>query len=167
VGKTSVSLSIVGAMQQLFKGRVGYCKPVGQESIVVRDGTTAKRVLVDKDVPLFKEALGCVGEWHEMSPVLMRKGFTKEFLDGRVPVRELHERAVNGVMSIRSRCEFQVIEGTKTLWVMYIAALLTTIHCRYRTLWCWVHLRPLQCSRRGASEDAHGPGRERRNREGI
>jgi dethiobiotin synthetase len=112
VGKTSVSLSIVGAMQQLFRGKVGYCKPVGQESIVVRDDITSKRVLVDKDVPLFKEALGCVGEWNEMSPVLMRRGFTKEFLDGRVPVRELHERAVRGVMSIRSKCDFQVIEGT-------------------------------------------------------
>ena len=98
-------------MQQLFRGRVGYCKPVGQESIAVRDETTKKRVLVDKDVPLFKEALGCVGEWSEMSPVLIGKGFTKEFLDGREPVRELHERSVNGIMSIREKCDFQVIEG--------------------------------------------------------
>lgn len=123
VGKTSVSLALVGAMQQLFQGRVGYCKPVGQESIVIRDEANNRRIAVDKDVPLFKEALGCVGEWAEMSPVLMRKGFTKEFLDGRVPVRELHERAINGVLAVRSKCEFQVVEGTGHVGVGSICGL--------------------------------------------
>ena len=127
VGKTSVSLGLVAGMQQLFRGKVGYCKPVGQESISLRDELTGRRIIVDKDVPLFKESLGCVGDWSEMSPVLIGKGKTKEFLDGRIPIRELMTRAVNGVMSIRTKCEFQVIEGTGHVGVGSICGISNSI----------------------------------------
>lgn len=74
VGKTTSTLGLVSACKK--KGiNVGYCKPVGQESIDFNS------VQVDKDALLFSDVMDfeLIGNIH--SPVILGKGATSAFIE--------------------------------------------------------------------------------------
>jgi len=111
-GKTSASLGIVASLQKWFKAPqgVGFMKPVGQQSIIVKDrGDTH---LIDKDVPMFKELLNCQGSYPDMSPVLLKRGYTKAALEGKIPPGEQLNKISRSFQSIYEDSVFTVVEGT-------------------------------------------------------
>ena len=122
VGKTSACLGIVKGLQKIFDGKVGYVKPVGQKSVTVKaepahddsfsDSRTAKTFRVDKDVPPFKTLLNCRGHYEDMSPLLFGRGYTREFLDGRINHREQLNKIETAAQRLSAQSEFLVAEGT-------------------------------------------------------
>lgn len=74
IGKTTSTLGLVQAIRN--QGiNVGYCKPVGQQGVIV-NGT-----IVDKDTELFAQLLGFNLRQEIHSPVILGAGATQDFLD--------------------------------------------------------------------------------------
>ena len=105
-------------MQKIFRGdgAVGFMKPMGQEH-VIHETASGKTVLIDKDCPLFSDLLGCSGDPQDMSPLVVPRGYTKNYVDmdqtGRARQRseELAKiREAYGRVSAAS--DFVVAEGT-------------------------------------------------------
>ena len=82
VGKTTLSLGILSGLKKRFTS-VGFFKPVGQE-LVQRNGQE-----IDKDAVLFKDHFGLSSDYATLSPVHAPKGFTRDFLDGKVSENSL------------------------------------------------------------------------------
>lgn len=116
VGKTSASVGVVRGVQRMLfqkniRGTVGYMKPVGQKSVCMPDGD--KMVHVDKDVPVFKEILGCTNSsYREMNPVLIGKSYTRRYLDGEISSEMEFEQIRKSFESIVNKSAFTVVEGT-------------------------------------------------------
>lgn len=106
VGKTTTCLGLVSGFQKRHPS-VGFIKPVGQESLESDSG-----VHVDKDVILFKSQFSLQDEDETMSPVLFPKGFTRDFLDGKVSKNELIEKIELSFNSISEKHPITVVEGT-------------------------------------------------------
>lgn len=106
VGKTTACLGLVSGLKKRF-GSVGYIKPVGQEHIETETGAH-----VDKDVVIFKSHFHLSDEIETMSPVLFPRGFTRDYLDGKVDRGELTARILNSFEKIRTKHKFSVVEGT-------------------------------------------------------
>lgn len=106
VGKTTVCLGLVAALLKRKK-KVGFMKPVGQEQQETETG-----VHVDKDVVLFKNYFKLKSSYEEMSPVLFPRGFTRDYLDGKVVHRELTQKIIASFQKIQERCSLTVVEGT-------------------------------------------------------
>jgi hypothetical protein len=106
VGKTTVCLGLVSGLKKRF-GSVGYIKPVGQEFVEIEKG-----LYVDKDVVLFKRHFQLAESYDTMSPVLFPKGFTRDYLDGRVDHALLLETLSTSFTTVASRHKISVIEGT-------------------------------------------------------
>jgi len=129
-GKTSAALGIVSGLQYLLNAAqpplrpsrhgaagapdaplgVGFMKPVGQKSVRVREGS--RHFGVDKDVPLFKELLGCAGAYSEMSPVLVGKGYTRKYLQGKISAADELARIRRSFEAIAHKSDLVVVEGT-------------------------------------------------------
>jgi BioD-like phosphotransacetylase family protein len=76
-GKTTVSLGLTAAI--LERGlRLGFLKPVGQRYLVVA-GTRA-----DEDAVVMKEVFDLTDALDDMSPVTLPRGFTQDFVMGRI-----------------------------------------------------------------------------------
>lgn len=106
VGKTTTCLGLVSGLKKRHPS-VGFFKPVGQEHIETETGEH-----VDKDVVLFKSYFKLQDPYKEMSPVLFPRGFTRDYLDGKVDHQHLVERILHSYKSIVSRNSMTVIEGT-------------------------------------------------------
>lgn len=106
VGKTTTCLGLVSGLKKRHKA-VGFLKPVGQEHIETEAG-----VHVDKDVVLFKSYFKLPDPYEEMSPVLFPRGFTRDYLDGRVDHANLVTKIKDSYAAIISRNDITVIEGT-------------------------------------------------------
>ncbi len=106
VGKTTTCLGLVAGLQKRHQS-VGFLKPVGQEHIETESGHR-----VDKDVVLFKDHFQLKESCEEMSPVLFPRGFTRDYLDGRVNHEGLTAKIRNAYQVISSQNEITVIEGT-------------------------------------------------------
>lgn len=106
VGKTTTCLGLVSGLKKRHKS-VGFLKPVGQEHV-----ETEKGVHVDKDVVLFKSHFKLADPYEEMSPVLIPRGFTRDYLDGAVDPQQLAQKILTSFRSITSRNAMTVIEGT-------------------------------------------------------
>jgi phosphate acetyltransferase len=105
VGKTTTCLGLVHGLANRHK-QVGYMKPVGQE--FVEEGG----IRVDKDVLLFRSYFHLNDPFEEMSPVLFPRGFTRDFLDGKISRDGLLQKIIGSHQSITSRHPITVIEGT-------------------------------------------------------
>lgn len=105
VGKTTLCLGLVSGLRKRFKS-VGYFKPVGQEHVTVDHHP------VDKDVLLFHSYFGLSETPHTMSPVLFPKGFTREFLDGKLSRDSMVSSIDTAFASITQKHPITVIEGT-------------------------------------------------------
>ena len=76
-GKTTTSVGLTAAIRE--RGlRVGFLKPVGQRYLVV-DGTRA-----DEDAVLMQEVFDLPDALNDMSPVTLPRGFTTDFIMGRI-----------------------------------------------------------------------------------
>lgn len=106
VGKTTTCLGLLSGLKKRFKS-VGFMKPVGQEHVETESG-----LHVDKDVLLFKAHFKLQDPYEEMSPVLFPRGFTRDYLDGKVNGSELRAKIVDAGREITSRNAMTVIEGT-------------------------------------------------------
>ncbi|NJL76466.1 MAG: AAA family ATPase [Saprospiraceae bacterium] len=98
VGKTTSTLGLVTAFKN--KGiKVGYCKPVGQQSINFND------LQVDKDALLFSDVMDFELEADVHSPVILGKGATAAYIE--------HPESYN----YRSRIEYasQIMEARNEL----------------------------------------------------
>ncbi len=104
VGKTTTTLGLVEAFRK--KGiRVGYCKPVGQETV------DYESLQVDKDALLFSTMMSfnLVARVH--SPVILGKGATQSFLDNpsEFPYRQ---DILNAAQLLEEEYEMVIYEGT-------------------------------------------------------
>lgn len=106
VGKTTTCLGLLAGLQKRY-GTVGYLKPVGQEYVETETGAH-----VDKDVLLFKSSFALRDSYEEMSPVLFPRGFTRDYLDGKVDTDTLIQKIKKAYSSITARYPATVIEGT-------------------------------------------------------
>jgi len=106
VGKTTVCLGLVAGLKKRFSS-IGFIKPVGQRSVRVNDDTH-----VDKDVALFKEYFQITGDYAYMSPVLLPKGFTRDYLDGKVEQEDLCRDVIRSYEIVSKAHEYTVVEGT-------------------------------------------------------
>lgn len=106
VGKTTACLGLLSGLKKRNRS-IGFIKPVGQEYVETETG-----VHVDKDVLLFKEHFKLDDPYEEMSPVLFPRGFTRDYLDGKVDHRDLADRILQAFKSVTGRNTITVIEGT-------------------------------------------------------
>lgn len=104
-GKTTTSLGIFALLRNHFK-KVGFMKPVGQELAMVHGK------LVDKDVALFSELFDLKDDPELMSPVTVPSGFTKDYLDGKIDVKNLQTKIIDSYATLSNRYDCLVVEGT-------------------------------------------------------
>jgi len=90
VGKTTTCLGLVSGLLKKHKN-VGFIKPIGQEHVEIETG-----VHVDKDVVLFKDHFNLKQAEAAMSPVLFPRGFTRDFLDGKVKEKDPRRIFIQG-----------------------------------------------------------------------
>lgn len=117
VGKTTTCLGLVAGLKKRYD-RVGFIKPVGQEHVQTPEG-----IRVDKDVTLFKEWFRLPYSYESMSPVLFPRGFTRDFLDGKVETDDLLKKITTARDQIEENSDCMVIEGTGHVGVGSIVGL--------------------------------------------
>ncbi len=103
-GKTTISLSLVHLARQKY-GRVGFIKAVGPKCQEFNGW------VVDKDAALMARIFGMEEDIRLMSPVVLGRGSTKKFLDGRLTTAELEGRLVEACQEMEKKYDFLVIEG--------------------------------------------------------
>eukprot|EP00980_Cylindrotheca_fusiformis_P021192 scaffold8150_cov118-Cylindrotheca_fusiformis.AAC.1 len=110
VGKTSTSLALLSGLQKRFD-RVGFMKPVGQQSLTVEED--GKMVNADKDAVLVKHhfKLGHL-KYKDISPVLIPKGYTRNYLDGKIRLEDQEALVNNAYKAISGTSEIVLCEGT-------------------------------------------------------
>jgi phosphate acetyltransferase len=116
VGKTTTCLGVMAGLRKQFSS-VGFIKPVGQRHVSVNG------VPVDKDVVLFKEHFQLEPSYSAMSPILLPRGFTRDYLDGKHCEKELLAKAASAYAHIVQQNEFTVVEGTGHVGVGSIVGL--------------------------------------------
>jgi len=106
VGKTTTCLGLMSGLLKRHK-KVGFVKPIGQEHVETETG-----IRVDKDVLLFQDHFKLKDEFPLMSPVLFPRGFTRDFLDGKVSENSIKESIETAYKAISERNKCVVVEGT-------------------------------------------------------
>ncbi|MBI5274058.1 MAG: AAA family ATPase [Chlamydiales bacterium] len=117
IGKTTCSLGIYSGLSKRFSS-VGFIKPVGQQHVEISPG-----VFVDKDVALFQDQFHILDDPSLMSPVLFPRGFTKDFLDGKVSQYELIHKIHSSYAHLSKFHDAMLIEGTGHVGVGSIVGL--------------------------------------------
>lgn len=112
VGKTSTSLALMSGLQKRFE-RVGFMKPVGQKCLPVFDKDTQEHRRADKDVVVMRDYFGLNHlPFRYMSPVLIPKGYTRNYLEGKIH-QDQHEELVQEAYShISDTSSVVLCEGT-------------------------------------------------------
>jgi dethiobiotin synthetase len=112
VGKTTTSLALMSGLLQRFP-RVGFLKPVGQQSVQVTDEHTGATLMVDKDAALVKQyfQLDHLSYAHT-SPVLIPPGYTRDYLDGVITSAEQRARMQEAFSYMERTCDIVLCEGT-------------------------------------------------------
>jgi len=119
VGKTTLSLGVFQGLQQKFgKGRVAYCKPLGQRyTEVEHQGQVIK---VDNDVRVMRNFFELRDPWENMSPVVFPPGYTRSVIDSRD-----RETVTDGLLTkikdsfthLATKSDFVLLEGSGHLGV--------------------------------------------------
>lgn len=103
-GKTTTCVGLYAAA--LNRGHTAaFIKPVGQH-YQIEEG-----VKVDEDAVLFKHGMSAPGSVHSMSPVIIPRGFTEEYIFNRDPHR-IEREIQEGFDQVTEGKEVAVIEGT-------------------------------------------------------
>lgn len=110
VGKTSTSLALLSGLQKRFD-QVGFMKPVGQQSLQVEENGDI--VNVDKDAVLVKHHFGLDHlRYRDISPVLIPRGYTRDYLDGKIKWEDQEALVDNAFREVSSESEIVLCEGT-------------------------------------------------------
>ncbi|MBI3211294.1 MAG: AAA family ATPase [Simkania negevensis] len=117
VGKTTTCLGLLSGLKKRFS-HVGFIKPIGQEHIEV-----SPDLKVDKDVVLFKEHFGLKTDYAAMSPVLFSRGFTRDYLDGKINEEAMLQKVHKAFHTVKEENDFVIVEGTGHVGVGSIANL--------------------------------------------
>mmetsp|Transcript_20767 Transcript_20767/g.48173 ORF Transcript_20767/g.48173 Transcript_20767/m.48173 type:complete len:577 (+) Transcript_20767:295-2025(+) len=115
VGKTTTSLALLSGLQKRAGSQVGFIKPVGQVTLTVNDETTGQAIECDKDAVLVKQHFQLDHlSYRDMSPVLIPKGYTKDYLDGKILLREQRTQVERAYQNILQNSNHGVVlcEGT-------------------------------------------------------
>ena len=96
---------------------ISFFKPVGQQHVEI-DG-----VQIDKDCKLAKEYFGLSCPYSDMSPVLMPRGYTKNFIDGKINLKQQEDRLLHSWNSLKAAHPNSVVEGTGHMGVGSIVGL--------------------------------------------
>jgi dethiobiotin synthetase len=130
VGKTTTSLALMSGLMERFQDRVGFLKPVGQQSVTVTDND-GQQVLVDKDAALVKQHFKLDHlSYKHTSPVLIPPGYTRDFLDGIISSTEQTARVLEAYRIIQNCCDIVLCEGTGHVAVGSIG-----MHCSFSPLY--------------------------------
>ena len=113
VGKTTTTLGLISGLKKRFPRSIGYMKPVGQQHVPVFSDVAGKDIRVDKDVTLIREHFNLQHlDYQDMSPVLIPKGYTKDYIDGKIS----HDAQLNSIVdaynNIATQNEVVMCEGT-------------------------------------------------------
>ena len=103
-GKTTISLGVLDGFQKRGLA-VGFIKPVGQRT-VIEDGVPA-----DEDAILMRSVFGLSEPLDQMSPVHIPRGFTRDYIEGRV-VEDLPARIRGSHAGFAADRDIVLIEGT-------------------------------------------------------
>jgi BioD-like phosphotransacetylase family protein len=103
-GKTTISLGVLDGFQKRGLA-VGFLKPVGQRTII-EDGVPA-----DEDAILMRSVFGLSEPLDQMSPVHIPRGFTRDYIEGRV-VEDLPARIRTAHAGFAADRDIVLIEGT-------------------------------------------------------
>ena len=107
VGKTTVSLALMSGLKKRFHNP-GFIKPVGQQSRRV-----TPRISVDKDVAVMRDHFHLDHlPWESMSPVLIPKGYTRNYIDGFVSQAYHKDSIQRAYNDIEKRSDVVLVEGT-------------------------------------------------------
>ena len=113
VGKTTTCLAIISGLKKRFPTSIGYLKPVGQQHVPVYSESLGKEIQVDKDVLLIREHFKLTHlDYRYMSPVLIPKGYTKDYIDGKISHDMQLQAIVSAVDNISKDNEVILCEGT-------------------------------------------------------
>ena len=117
IGKTTTTLGLFSGMLSRFD-QAGYIKPGGQEFVEI-DSVTR----VDKDALLFRDLFSLPDPIEYMSPVIFPRGFTKDYIDGRISLDSLKHTIRHACNRIQERVPMILAEGTGHVGVGAIADL--------------------------------------------
>mmetsp|Transcript_1933 Transcript_1933/g.3525 ORF Transcript_1933/g.3525 Transcript_1933/m.3525 type:complete len:468 (-) Transcript_1933:1543-2946(-) len=111
VGKTTTSMALLSGLQKRFN-RVGFMKPVGQVCLEVEDDVQGT-MLVDKDAVLVKEHFGLDHlKYRNISPVLIPRGYTRDYLDGKIDYHDQQELVRKAYKETLQSSDIVLCEGT-------------------------------------------------------
>lgn len=111
VGKTSCSLALVSGLQKRVEN-VGFIKPVGQQSLLVREDN-GELVSVDKDVVVVKKHFNLDHvSYRYMSPVLIPPGYTKDYVDGKISNSSQEQLVQDAYREVSATSSVVLCEGT-------------------------------------------------------
>ena len=105
VGKTTSTLGLVALMKSLGI-EVGYCKPVGQKFVDIRN------IQVDKDAFLFADVMKFELDSLVHSPVILGKGATEKFLDNPEAYSHFQTNILKAKEVLDDFYEMVIYEGT-------------------------------------------------------
>jgi BioD-like phosphotransacetylase family protein len=105
-GKTTTSLGLYSALNQSNK-KIGFIKPVGQRFVDIGGEK------IDEDCLLLDETFNVATPMQAMSPIVVDKDFTKNYLDNP---KDTHPHLINNLCRAFDRAAYQkdyiIIEGT-------------------------------------------------------
>jgi len=129
VGKTTTSLALVSGLQKRV-GKIGFLKPVGQQSLYVKEqsGVVVDQQAVsveqarnpqcpiiacDKDAVLIKQHFQLHHlHYSDMSPVLIPKGYTKDYINGKITQNDQRLLIHQAHEQIAASSDVVLCEGT-------------------------------------------------------
>jgi len=86
---------------------------VGQQHVEVHSDELNKKIRVDKDVALIREKFNLQHiDYRHMSPVLIPRGYTKDYIDGKISHNEQLDAVRHAVRSISESSDVVLCEGT-------------------------------------------------------
>lgn len=105
VGKTTSTLGLVALIKNLGI-KVGYCKPVGQQFVDLRN------LRVDKDALLFSDVMQFELDSNLHSPVILGRGATEAYLDAPNSFLHYREGILRAKEELEKHNELVIYEGT-------------------------------------------------------
>ncbi|MBT0664567.1 AAA family ATPase [Geobacter pelophilus] len=103
-GKTTMSISLMHLARKKYQ-RVGFIKPIGPKI------ECYSNMKLDMDAILMARTYNLEQDISLMNPVPLHRGFTREFLDGKIDARALADSIVRAVAELESKNDLLIIEG--------------------------------------------------------
>jgi dethiobiotin synthetase len=113
---------LAALLQRMPRAQVGYMKPVGQQHVAVQDSMMRSKQ-VDKDCLLAKKFFSLECDYGAMSPMLMPRGYTKGFIDGKFKVEDQEALVLDAWERMQQHHSHIVVEGTGHMGVGSIASM--------------------------------------------